>query len=130
MDTSIIIAIVTLVTAPLAAWSAYLINRHKIRVDMGAAVTDSAVDAVTAIKNVMDSLHYELGETKKELITFKQQNKELEVSLVALGKQNEQLIEQNRMLASEVAALKTQMDRFSKHEQAWYSDIVERKVDD
>lgn len=119
MQTSLIIAIITLITAPLAAWVAWLLTRKKTEAERQGAIASGAVDAVEAIKEVMESLHEQLEETKKELTEFKKQNKELEISLVQLKAQNEQLITQNKLLAEEVAELKIQMDRFSTtHDQS------------
>lgn len=112
METSIVLAIITLITAPVAAVVAWTLNKKKSKADVSSAIATASGEAVDAIKDVMVALRYELVETQKELEKFKQQNKELEHSLYALKMQNELLLQQNNTLASEIALLKAQVDRF------------------
>jgi predicted nucleic acid-binding Zn-ribbon protein len=116
MEPSIVIALVTLLTAPIATLAAWALNRRKGKTDLAGSIALASGEAVDAIKEVMVTLREELQETKHKLEEFKLQNKELESSLRALHEQNKVLLEQNGMLAKEIAALKQQVDRFARSE--------------
>lgn len=116
METSIAIALITLLTAPIAAFSAWVFSRRKAKTDLAGSIALASGEAVDAIKDVMASLREELKETKHELAEFKLQNKELESSLRALHEQNKVLLEQNGLLAREIAELKKQVDRFAQND--------------
>lgn len=113
MEPSIVIALITLLTAPIATFAAWSINKRKAKSDVAGAIALASGEAVDAIKEVMASLREDLQATKKELENFKLQNKELESSLKALHLQNNVLLEQNGFLAKEISQLKQQVDRFS-----------------
>lgn len=116
METSIVIALITLITAPIAAFVAWILNKRKNKADLAGTIALASGEAVDAIKDVMASLREELKETKHELAEFKLQNKELESSLKALHEQNKVLLEQNGLLAWEIAELKKQVDRFAQND--------------
>ena len=116
VETSIAIALITLVSAPIAAIVAWILNKRKQRTDLAGTIALASGEAVDAIRDVMTSLREELKETKHELEQFKLQNKELESSLKALHEQNKVLLEQNGLLAREIAQLKKQVDRFAQYD--------------
>jgi septal ring factor EnvC (AmiA/AmiB activator) len=106
MEPNVVIAIITLLAAPVAAVVGYRLNKKKTDTDISNSIAMASGDAVEAMQQVMKSLHDELKETKEDLAVFKAQNKNLEESLEELKKQNGKLMEQNFTLAAEILELR------------------------
>lgn len=106
MEPNVIVAVLSLLAAPVAAFVGYMLNRKKSDTDISNSIATASGEAVDAINDVMKSLRDELKETKQDLIVFKAQNKNLEESLDELHKQNKQLMEQNQTLAAEILELR------------------------
>lgn len=106
MEPNVVIAMITLLAAPVAAAVGYRLNKKKTDTDISNSIAMASGDAVEAMQQVMKSLHDELKETKKDLAVFKTQNKNLEESLEELKKQNGKLMEQNFTLAAEILELR------------------------
>ncbi len=106
MEPNVVVAVLSLLAAPVAAFVGYMLNRKKSDTDISNSIATASGDAVDAINEVMKSLRDELKETKQDLILFKAQNKNLEDSLDELHKQNKRLMEQNQTLAAEILELR------------------------
>lgn len=111
MEPSIVVALMGLLSAPIAAFVGFRLNKQKTDTDISNSIATASGDAVEAIKEVMTSLAAELRETKVELGEFKKQNREMEKSLHQLNEQNETLMSQNKKLAQEINDLRLQIDR-------------------
>lgn len=111
MEPSIVIALIGLLSAPVAAVVGFRLNKKKSDTDISNSIANASGDAVEAIRVVMHELQEELRETKRELQEFKKQNRELEAGLGQLNKQNETLMNQNNKLADEIVELRKQIDR-------------------
>lgn len=106
VEPNVVVAVLSLLAAPVAAFVGYMLNRKKSDTDISNSIATASGDAVDAINEVMKSLRDELKETKQDLILFKAQNKNLEDSLDELHKQNKRLMEQNQTLAAEILELR------------------------
>lgn len=111
MEPSIVVALMGLLSAPIAAFVGFRLNKKKSDTDISNSIASASGDAVGAIKEVMSSLAAELKETKNELGEFKKQNRAMENALHELREQNETLIDQNNKLAREIDDLRLQIDR-------------------
>jgi len=116
MTTSVLVAIIGLLAAPVAAWTSWVLTKKQTSADISASLVVASAGAVDAIKDVMDTLKEELATTKTELSAFRRHNAELEASLRELHEQNLLLISQNENLANEIASLRFEVDRLSARE--------------
>lgn len=111
MEANVVIAALSLLAAPIAAFFGYILNKRKSDTDISNSIASASGDAVDAINEVMKALKEELKENRAELALFKKQNQELERSLRDLQKQNERLMEQNTTLAAEILELRRLVER-------------------
>lgn len=111
VEPSVYVALMGLLSAPIAAYVGFRLNKKKTDTDISNSIASASGDAVGAIKEVMTALAVELKETKNELAEFKKQNRAMENALHELKEQNETLIEQNNKLSKEIDDLRTQIDR-------------------
>lgn len=118
MEPSVLVALLSLLGAPLAAFIGYRLNKDKTDNDISTSIASASGDAVEAIRGVLHELQIELKDTKIELLEFKQQNKDLELGLVRLNSQNDLLLKQNNKLGVEITELRKQIDRLSREENA------------
>lgn len=113
MEPSVIVAILSLMGAPLAAYVGFRLNKDKTDNDISTSIATASGDAVEAIRGVLHELQLELKDTKQELQEFKKQNEDLEQGLLLLNTQNELLLAQNNKLGEEITELRKQIDRLS-----------------
>lgn len=115
IEPSVIIAIITLFSAPIATIVAWTVSRRKQHTDVASSIAHASGEAVDAIRDVLESLRLELDDTKKELEMFKKMNDELQKSLTSLKEQNIVLLKQNALLASEILELRNSITDFSQN---------------
>lgn len=110
VDVSIIVAVVTLFSAPVAAAAGWAFSRKREKGDFSSSIAHASSDAVSAIQQVMKTLEKELADTQEDLRRFKDENDRLSRSLEELRKQNSVLIDQNLSLAAEIFELRRAID--------------------
>jgi len=115
MDTPIIVAIVSVLAAPIAVLFTWMLNRKKHVADIYTALSESSHAAVEMMQITMQELRTELVEAKDKIDELIKENELLRNDLHELKAQNEQLISENRAFKRKIEEL-TQSIKGMNHE--------------
>lgn len=88
----IILAVISLLAAPFAAWITWILNRRKRKTDVSSSLVNASTAAVDALKDVLEELRIELADAKSEIEELKDINKRLEAAVEELTTQNKLLL--------------------------------------
>lgn len=94
MDSSMIIAIIGVLAAPIAAFLTWFLNRKKHIADIYNIIAGASGEAVETMQLTMQELRHELSEARSKIEELISENELLRQDLYALKCQNEQLMEQ------------------------------------
>lgn len=92
MDSSIIIAVVGVLAAPIAAFMTWLFNRKKNIADIYNVIAGASGEAVETMQATMQELRIELSEARAKIEELITENELLREDLAALKTQNETLM--------------------------------------
>jgi cell shape-determining protein MreC len=98
VDTSLLVAAVGLLAAPIAALATYFTTRPKQKSDVHSNVVNSAGAAVDAIADVLTEVRKELEEARLEIEALRNENRDLHLIVKELRMEIQQL----RVLTKEV----------------------------
>jgi len=96
MDTAIIVAIVSILAAPLAAFMTWFVNRKKHVAEIYNVLSKSSQNAVETMQLTMNELRVELVEARKKIEELIQENELLREDLHQLKEQNVLLLKENK----------------------------------
>ena len=105
METAIVVAMISVLAAPLAAFLTWLVNRKKHVADIYNVLSESSQNAVETMQMTMHELRIELSEAKVKIDELISENELLRKDLHELKVQNEQLIAENRQFKATIEAL-------------------------
>jgi len=105
METAIVVAMISVLAAPLAAFLTWLVNRKKHIADIYNALSESSQNAVETMHMTMNELRIELSEAKTKIDELIAENELHRKDLHELKIQNEQLIAENRQFKATIEAL-------------------------
>lgn len=88
----IILAVISLLAAPFAAWITWILNRRKRKTDVSSSLVNASTAAVDALKDALEELRIELADAKSEIEELKDINKRLEAAVEELTTQNKLLL--------------------------------------
>ena len=94
MDSSMIIAIIGVLAAPIAAFFTWFLNRKKHLADIYSVIAGASGEAVETMQMTMQELRHELQEARQKIEELISENELLRQDLYALKCQNEQLMDQ------------------------------------
>ena len=95
METTVIIAIFSLLAAPFAAFITWILSRQKSVGEIYNILSESSQTAVETMQITMQELRIELVEAKDKIDLLLKENIELRKDLQDLKKQNATLISEN-----------------------------------
>ena len=107
MDTPLLVAIVGVLSAPLAVLVTWFVNRRKHIADIYTALSESSQAAVETMQMTMNELRIELVEAKNKIEELILENELLRNDLHELKVQNELLISENRAFKIKIEELTT-----------------------
>ena len=84
MEPAIIVAVVSLLSAPLAAFITWLFNRRKTSSEIYNVISESAQTSVETMQSTMNTLHAELKSTQDKVSNLVLKIKELEIQILKL----------------------------------------------
>jgi hypothetical protein len=105
MDTPLLVAIIGVLSAPLAVLVTWFVNRRKHVADIYTALSESSQAAVETMHMAMNELRNELVEAKLKIDELIVENELLRNDLHELKAQNEQLISENRAFKRKIEEL-------------------------
>ena len=94
MDSSLIIAILGVLIAPIAAFFTWFLNRKKHIADIYSVIAGASGEAVETMQMTMQELRLELSEARQKIEELIEENELLRQDLAALKAQNEKLMDQ------------------------------------
>jgi cell shape-determining protein MreC len=98
IDTSLLVAAVGLLAAPVAALTTYFTTRPKQRSDVHSNVVNSAGAAVDAIADVLVEVRKELEEARLEIEALRRENRDLHSIVKELREEIQDLRELRSMV--------------------------------
>lgn len=105
MDTPVLVAIIGVLSAPIAVLVTWMVNRRKHVADIYTALSESSHAAVETMQLTMQELRIELVEAKEKIDELIKENELLRADLRDLKAQNEQLISENRAFKRKIEDL-------------------------
>lgn len=94
MDSSMILAIIGVLAAPIAAFFTWFLNRKKHIADIYNVIAGASGEAVETMQATMQELRHELIDARQKIEELISENELLRQDLFALKCQNEKLMEQ------------------------------------
>lgn len=91
VDTSIVIAVIGFLAAPIAAITTYVTTRPKQKSDVHTNVVNSAGAAVEAIADVLGEVRQELEEARVEIEALRHENETLRSMVTDLRREIKEL---------------------------------------
>ena len=105
MTETLVVAILGLIIAPMVATVTWLLNRKKHVADIYGIITDSAQTSVETMQSAMETLNLELHNAQLKIEVLIDENKLVQTELRALRVQNDQLIKENSALTVKIQEL-------------------------
>jgi peptidoglycan hydrolase CwlO-like protein len=105
METAVVVAMISILAAPLAAFLTWLVNRKKHVADIYNVLSESSQNAVETMQMTMHELRTELTEARDKIDQLIAENHILRSELHELKLQNDQLIQENRHFKATIEAL-------------------------
>jgi uncharacterized protein (DUF3084 family) len=102
VNTPVLVAIVTVLAAPLAALLTWFLNRRKHISDIYNVLSESSQTAVETMQMTMNELRLELSEAKIKIDELIEENEMLRKDLQELKDMNVQLIYENQTLKNQL----------------------------
>ena len=112
METTVIVAVITVLAAPLAALLTWLLNRRKQISDIYNDLSESSQTAVETMQLTMGELRLELQEAREKIDGLMEENKVLRTDLTELKEMNIRLLNENRKLKSQLEDLVQRVQNF------------------
>jgi FtsZ-binding cell division protein ZapB len=112
VETTVIVAVITVLAAPLAALLTWLLNRRKHISDIYSVLSESSQTAVETMQLTMTELRLELQESREKIDDLMQENKVLKLDLIELKEMNIRLLSENQKLKNQMEDLARQIHRF------------------
>ena len=98
MTEGVLVALISVLAAPIAVFITWMVNRKKHVADIYGVLASSSQSAVETMRVAMDALHEELIEANKKIDI-------LQKEIVQLRHQNNLLLEENHILHDKVDEL-------------------------
>jgi uncharacterized protein (DUF3084 family) len=111
METTIIIAVIGVLAAPLAALITWLLNRRKHISEIYNMLSESSQTAVETMQMTMQELRIELTEAREKIDELVQENAHLRKDMKELKEINIRLLDENQKLKNQLDDLTTTMNR-------------------
>jgi uncharacterized protein (DUF3084 family) len=111
METPVIVAIVTILAAPLAALLTWLLNRRKHVSEIYNILSESSQTAVETMQLTMQELRIELVEAKEKIDELIVENASLRSDMRELKEFNVKLLGENQKLKNQLDGLTETMNR-------------------
>jgi len=111
METTIIIAVIGVLAAPLAALITWLLNRRKHISEIYNMLSESSQTAVETMQMTMQELRIELTEAREKIDELVQENAHLRKDMKELKDINIRLLDENQKLKNQLDGLTTTMNR-------------------
>lgn len=111
METTILVAIITILAAPLAALLTWLLNRRKHVSEIYNMLSESSQTAVETMQMTMQELRIELTEAREKIDELVEENAHLRSDMRELKEMNIRLLDENQTLKSQLDSLTTTMNR-------------------
>jgi len=111
METTVLVAIVTVLAAPLAALLTWLLNRRKHVSEIYNMVSESSQTAVETMQITMQELRIELVDAKEKIEFLAEENTQLRKDIRELKAINVTLLDENQKLKSQLDNLIKTMNR-------------------
>lgn len=105
MDTGLIVAVIGVLSAPMAVFLTWVLGRRKQVADIYSVMAESSQTAVETMQTIMEELRIELIEAKEKIDELIKENALLRIDLQELKVQNEQLITENRAFKRKIEDL-------------------------
>lgn len=102
METPVLVAIVTVLAAPLAALLTWLLNRRKHVSEIYNMVSESSQTAVETMQITMQELRIELIDAKEKIEFLSEENTQLRQDIRELKSINVRLLDENQKLKSQL----------------------------
>lgn len=112
METPVIVAVITVLAAPLAALLTWLLNRRKHISDIYNVLSESSQTAVETMQLTMSELRLELHEARDKIDGLMEENRQLKIDLIELKEMNVRLLNENRKLKNQLEDLAQQIQYF------------------
>jgi uncharacterized protein (DUF3084 family) len=109
VETTVIVAVITVLAAPLAALLTWLLNRRKHISDIYSVLSESSQTAVETMQLTMTELRLELQESREKIDNLMQENKVLKLDLIELKEMNIRLLSENQKLKNQMEDLARQI---------------------
>jgi len=111
METPVLVAIVTVLAAPLAALLTWLLNRRKHVSEIYNMVSESSQTAVETMQITMQELRIELVDAKEKIEFLAEENSQLRKDIRELKEINVRLLDENQKLKNQLDNLIGTMNR-------------------
>jgi len=111
METTIIIAVIGVLAAPLAALITWLLNRRKHVSEIYNMLSESSQTAVETMQMTMQELRIELTEAREKIDELVQENAHLRKDMKELKDINIRLLDENQKLKNQLDDLTATMTR-------------------
>jgi uncharacterized protein (DUF3084 family) len=111
METPVLVAIVTILAAPLAALLTWLLNRRKHVSEIYSIVSESSQTAVETMQITMQELRIELTEARGKIDDLIVENANLRSDMKELKEFNVKLLGENQKLKNQLDSLTETMNR-------------------
>jgi uncharacterized protein (DUF3084 family) len=111
METPVLVAIVTILAAPLAALLTWLLNRRKHVSEIYNIVSESSQTAVETMQITMQELRIELTEARGKIDDLIVENANLRSDMKELKEFNVTLLGENQKLKNQLDSLTETMSR-------------------
>jgi uncharacterized protein (DUF3084 family) len=111
METPVLVAIVTILAAPLAALLTWLLNRRKHVSEIYSIVSESSQTAVETMQITMQELRIELTEARGKIDDLIIENANLRSDMKELKEFNVTLLGENQKLKNQLDSLTETMNR-------------------
>jgi uncharacterized protein (DUF3084 family) len=111
METPVLVAIVTILAAPLAALLTWLLNRRKHVSEIYNIVSESSQTAVETMQITMQELRIELTEARGKIDDLIVENANLRSDMKELKEFNVTLLGENQKLKNQLDSLTETMNR-------------------
>jgi hypothetical protein len=105
MDTGLVVAVIGVLSAPLAVFMTWLFGRRKQVAEIYSVMAESSQTAVETMQTLMEELRTELIDAKDKIDELIRENELLRIDLHELKVQNEQLINENRAFKRKIEDL-------------------------
>jgi uncharacterized protein (DUF3084 family) len=111
VETTILVAVIGVLAAPLAVLLTWLLNRRKHITEIYNMVSESSQTAVETMQITMQELRIELTEARSKIDELVEENSFLRSDMKELKEMNVRLLDENQKLKNQLDSLTKTMNR-------------------